>query len=200
MSGSSVQRLIEQQAAATPASPALMSESGTLSYRDLNLRANAIARRLAMHGLRRGGLVTIKIEKSPETAIILLAVLKAGAAYMMVDPVTDSTWPRGLSICEDDRLEQRWRTVDVASLLAGAHAGPGLPVLTRPTDIACVLPQAGGRAPVLVPHETIITLMNQAAGDNFNWGDDTGALDLWVGLMSGATVSVVTQTLAVAAA
>ena len=206
MSGSSVQRVIEQQAAATPALPALMSEAGTLTYRDLNLRANAVARRLAMHGLRRNGFVTVRMEKSPEAAIILLAVLKAGAAYMMVDPA-DPAWPRGLSICDEDPsgesgadAEVRWRAVDTDSLLSGPQAGPGLPVLTRPTDIACVLPQAG-REPVLVPHETILTLLNQKAdGQAVSWTDDAGAIDLWIGLMSGATVSVATQPLAIAAA
>ena len=76
MSDSSVPRLIEQQVASAPTATALVSPAGAISYSDLNVRANAVARCLMANGLRRGGTVAVNMEPSIDTVIVLLAVLR----------------------------------------------------------------------------------------------------------------------------
>src|SRR4051812_45383985 len=78
--------LFEAQAARTPAAPAVISEEGTLSYSELNARANRLAHHLIGLGVGPESLVGIALERSPELVVALLAVLKAGAAYLPLDP------------------------------------------------------------------------------------------------------------------
>jgi hypothetical protein len=194
-----VQRLIERQAVSRPAEPALISEGGAVTYRDLNLRANAVARRLVAHGVRRRSTVVVKMDKSADAAVVLLAVLKAGAAYMWLDAAEASPWPCGVSCCEASGLEERWKTLDLCSMLSATQPAPNLPILTRGTDIACVLPKGNGAPGVLVPHETI-TGLPVTVTERAHWNGDAGALGLLVGLMSGATISITGAPVSAAAA
>ena len=81
-----VHELVERQVNATPAAVALLMDGVTLSYAELNARANRLARALQKHGAGPGQLVGISCERSPEMAVSVLAVLKAGAAYVPIDP------------------------------------------------------------------------------------------------------------------
>lgn len=83
--------LFEEQADRAPDSPALIMvenrrENRRLSYGELNLLANQFARRLQRLGIGRDALVGIFLESSPEAVVALLAVLKAGAAFVPLDP------------------------------------------------------------------------------------------------------------------
>jgi amino acid adenylation domain-containing protein len=78
--------LLEEQAARTPAAPALRFGSRQLSYRELDGRANRLAHQLRRLGVGREDLVGVCLERSPEAVIALLAALKAGAAYLPLDP------------------------------------------------------------------------------------------------------------------
>jgi len=78
--------LFEAQAAATPESPALACEGERLTYRELNARANRLARRLRDAGVGAEGRVALWAERSLELVVGLLAVLKAGGAYVPLDP------------------------------------------------------------------------------------------------------------------
>ena len=81
-----VHELIELQAEATPDALALVFEETQLSYRELNTAANRLAHRLIAAGVCPDTLVGICTERSIEMVIGLLAILKAGAAYMPLDP------------------------------------------------------------------------------------------------------------------
>ncbi|MFD2169345.1 non-ribosomal peptide synthase/polyketide synthase [Tumebacillus lipolyticus] len=65
---------------------ALSSEHGELTYRELNERSNQVAHLLRERGLVRGQFVSIVMERSIETVIALLGVLKAGGVYVPIDP------------------------------------------------------------------------------------------------------------------
>jgi non-ribosomal peptide synthetase component F len=75
----------ERQVARTPSGVALVFDGTEISYAELNGRANQLARYLAKHGVRLGDLVGIDLERSPMLIAAMLAVLKAGAHYTMVD-------------------------------------------------------------------------------------------------------------------
>ena len=76
----------EEQAARTPDKTAIIDEKNCLSYRELNELANRLARRLIGKAVRPGGLVGISLSRSTEMVIALLGILKAGAAYVPLDP------------------------------------------------------------------------------------------------------------------
>jgi len=81
-----VHRLIEAQAARTPAATALVFEDVPMSYAELNARANQLAHRLRGLGVKPDARVAVCAERSFEMVIALLAVLKAGGAYVPIDP------------------------------------------------------------------------------------------------------------------
>jgi amino acid adenylation domain-containing protein len=78
--------LVEAQAARTPDAIAVIGEHASLSYRALNLRANRVARRLMRDGAGPEAVVGIAMPRSVDFIVALLGVLKAGAAFLPLDP------------------------------------------------------------------------------------------------------------------
>ncbi|MFJ4184898.1 amino acid adenylation domain-containing protein [Kitasatospora sp. NPDC089509] len=168
-----VHRLFEAAAARTPGAIALIAEGAELSYGELERRANRLAHHLAGRGVGRGTVVAILVERGFDLVVALLAALKTGAGYTLLDPdfpaarlaaaATDSgarhlVTHRGAAVPFDWSGEH----VDldaVAGLLAGApdHA-PDVPVTGA--DLACVMFTSGstGRPKgVAVPHRALTT-------------------------------------------
>ncbi|HET6231554.1 MAG TPA: amino acid adenylation domain-containing protein [Longimicrobiaceae bacterium] len=83
---STVHALFERQARATPDATAILFGDASLSYVELNARANRLARHLQSLGVGADVPVAISVDRSPEMVVGLLAVLKAGGAYLPVDP------------------------------------------------------------------------------------------------------------------
>ena len=81
-----VHELFEAQAARTPAAVALVFEEQTLTYAELNGRANQLARHLRRLGVGADTPVALCVERSPEMVVAILGVLKAGGAYVPLDP------------------------------------------------------------------------------------------------------------------
>ncbi len=80
-----VHEVIEQQAARTPEELAVVYEAEGVTYRELNQRANQLAHYLRSCGIGLESRVGLLLERSVESVIALLAVLKAGAAYVPLD-------------------------------------------------------------------------------------------------------------------
>ncbi|HVF42738.1 MAG TPA: amino acid adenylation domain-containing protein [Pyrinomonadaceae bacterium] len=83
--GDSLHGLVERQARLTPDAPALVAGSERVSYAELNARANRLARVLRERGVGRESLVGVLMERDAWMVTALLAVLKAGAAYVPLD-------------------------------------------------------------------------------------------------------------------
>jgi natural product biosynthesis luciferase-like monooxygenase protein len=81
-----VHEVFEAQVARTPDAVALVFEGRTLRYGELNERANRLARRLVQSGVGNESLVGIYLKRSEQLVIAVLATLKAGAAYVPLDP------------------------------------------------------------------------------------------------------------------
>nr|WP_323872207.1 non-ribosomal peptide synthetase [Xenorhabdus sp. 18] len=81
-----IHALFEAQAVQRPDATALIFEEQTLSYGELNRRANQLAHHLIALGIRPDDRVAICAERSPELIVGLLAILKAGGAYLPLDP------------------------------------------------------------------------------------------------------------------
>jgi non-ribosomal peptide synthetase component F len=189
-----VHRIIEAHAAKTGDTPAIAEDGITLSYRELNHRANAVARHLIAHDFRRGGIATVRLPRSAETAVVLLGILKAGGTYVLIDDgaPSDAGWPRGVSFTEKQEGDEvRYRTVDIApALQQPPKSSANLPIVARESDVACVITDRDGSPMLMVPHATIMSLQQRAAPSLAEWSGEAGALDLWAGLMSGATVTL----------
>jgi amino acid adenylation domain-containing protein len=78
--------MFEAHAARVPDAVALTSGEGSLSYAELNRRANLVAHGLIGRGVGPGALVAIAVERSFDMVVALLGTLKAGAAYLPLDP------------------------------------------------------------------------------------------------------------------
>ncbi|MFZ5893336.1 MAG: amino acid adenylation domain-containing protein [Myxococcota bacterium] len=128
-----VHQLFEAHAARAPESLALIRGSMRVSYGELNTRANRVAHRLRALGVHSELLLGIVCERSIDGVVALLASLKAGAAYLPIDP----SWPR-------ERIRALLRDAGVAAVLTQE------PLRERcPDDLAvhCVEALAGGAEP-----------------------------------------------------
>lgn len=81
-----IHQCFEAQARRRPDAEALRFEGRSLTYAELNRRANQLAHRLIRAGIGRDVLVGVCVERSIEMVVALLAVLKAGGAYVPLDP------------------------------------------------------------------------------------------------------------------
>ncbi|MFB8753789.1 amino acid adenylation domain-containing protein [Streptomyces parvulus] len=124
--GRLLHQLFEERAGADPDAPACLFEGVTVSYGELDARADRLARRLA--GV--GGIVGVLLPRGPDLPAALLAVLKSGAAYLPLDPgyPTDRiAWMLGDADC---------RTVVTVAALAGLLPEGVTPVLLDAGDAA----------------------------------------------------------------
>jgi non-ribosomal peptide synthase domain TIGR01720/amino acid adenylation domain len=117
-------QLIEAQVEASPHAPALSFGEQTLSYDELNRRANQLAHKLRELGVGPDSLVGIAVERSLEMVVGLLGILKAGGAYVPLDPQSPQ-----------DRLSYLLEDSGIDLLLTQGHLREALPI---PAGIHCV--------------------------------------------------------------
>ena len=96
---SCVHHLVEAQARQSPEAVAVVFEDRRLTYRELDLRSNRLARRLRTLGAGPGVRVGLCLDRSAEMVVALLGILKAGAAYLPLDPAFP---PERLRFMADD--------------------------------------------------------------------------------------------------
>jgi amino acid adenylation domain-containing protein/thioester reductase-like protein len=111
-----IHRLFEAQAERTPGAVALTFRGGRTTYRELDERANRLARRLRRLGVGPETRVAVCVERSPEMVAALLGVLKAGGACLPLDP----SYPAG-------RLALILEDSGAAVLVAGGRPGAAPP-------------------------------------------------------------------------
>ena len=139
-----------------PESIAVAYENGTLTYRDVELRANQIAHALRSAGVQKGDIVGLFLERGPDLVCGLLGILKCGAAFMALDPRTPAEVlsrifagvdgkflvSRGTLTSRLPATSARLLCFDDPSWLASQPVSRPLP-LADPNDPACVLFTSG---------------------------------------------------------
>jgi amino acid adenylation domain-containing protein len=111
---------VEAHAGRTPDALALVFGTETMTYRTLNARANRLARRLSAIGVGPESVVGVCATRSPSMIVGLLGVLKAGGAYMPIDP--DSPGERLALLLEDARVRVLLTQEHLQAQLPGCDA------------------------------------------------------------------------------
>src|SRR2546428_12655095 len=91
--GACIPEVVSAQAAAEPDAVAVTAGAQVLTYRDLDARANRLARYLCSLGVRAGVPVGLCLPRSPDMEVAALGILKAGGAYVPLDPAYPSDRP-----------------------------------------------------------------------------------------------------------
>ncbi|MDE4540403.1 amino acid adenylation domain-containing protein [Pseudomonas sp. ITEM 17296] len=210
-----IHRRIQAQANATPHAVAALHDGQRLSYGELDRRADALARHLAALGTKPDQRVAVVAQRGLDTLVGLLAVLKAGAAYVPIDPahpqerlayllqdsapavvltqsrLLDRLPPHGLPQIVLDRWD--WNTATAA-----------MPAAVQPqaSDLAYVIYTSGSTGQpkgVMVEHHMLANLVdwhcsafNLGPGRHQSslagFGFDAMAWEVWPALCSGATL------------
>ena len=121
--------LFARQVAATPNSPAAVFGEEVLSYRQLDTRSNKLAHHLTARGLQKGSRAAICLERSLDVLVALLAVQKAGAAFVPLDPAFP---PERLQYMVDD--SRALLLVTTEPLLESSFPEPPETVITLDTE------------------------------------------------------------------
>nr|WP_304413678.1 non-ribosomal peptide synthetase [Kutzneria sp. 744] len=190
--------LFAAQVEAHPNAVALTSEGTSLSYADLNARANRLAHRLIAAGAGPETFVALCLPRTADLVVAVLAVLKAGAAYLPIDP----DYPR-------DRVERMLEDSNALLMLTSVEAD-GEPctdpdVLITPESPAYLIYTSGSTGVpkgVVVTHANVTRLF-ASTRDLFSFGSndvwtlfhsyafDFSVWELWGPLLHGGRLVVV---------
>ncbi|MFD9700030.1 amino acid adenylation domain-containing protein [Lentzea sp. NPDC059081] len=196
--------LVEEQAEIRPNAVALVFGDERLTYAEVDAWANQVAHKVLEHGVGRGDLVGVLVERSPAFVVALLGVLKTGAAYVPLDP----THPVGRIVAEAG-LYLAVSHPSIAGLLPGhvdvvrvddvageSPTRPGFPV--GGGDVACVMFTSGSSGVpkgVITTHRAAVRMHfgQRFASTGGTWLQaapvawDAAALELWQPLLHGTT-------------
>jgi amino acid adenylation domain-containing protein/non-ribosomal peptide synthase protein (TIGR01720 family) len=153
-----IHQLFEEQVSRTPNAIALEWNNNTLTYSELNARANALAADLRAKGVTRNTVAGVLMERSPELVISLLGILKAGGAYLPMDidlpeervASLIKTSQCKLVITKDFKITSSTEIQDAAS----------------PSDLAYVLYTSGTTGVpkgVMIEHRSVVNYITWAA-------------------------------------
>ena len=218
----SIAQLFEEQAARRPQATALTLDDRSMSYAELDARANQLAGQLLEQGLPPEGRVAVFLERGFEWVVALLAILKAGGAYVPLAanyPAarlqrlledTDAGW-----LLTSEALRSRLPghsarvlLLDCAPIdIAAAPAAPALAIAAdRLAYIMHTSGSTGGPKGVLVTHRNVVRLVRQA--DHTQLDQDTvfllfaalafdaSTLELWGPLLNGGRLVIAPPGLA----
>ncbi|MBG0823061.1 amino acid adenylation domain-containing protein [Planomonospora sp. ID91781] len=216
--GRCLHELVAEQAARTPDAPAIVSGgpggSGgtvTLTYAELEERADDLARRLRRRGIRAQAPVAVCLPRDAELVVALLAVLKAGGCYVPLDPDYPADRLRfmladsgaGLLLTRSALVERLPADHPPAILLDALLSGslpPLPPEKPSPDALAYVIYTSGSTGTpkgVMVPHRGVVNLVT---GLGFTPAErmllltslsfDIAALEIFGPLLAGGTVVI----------
>jgi amino acid adenylation domain-containing protein len=210
-------RLFAEHAARDPQKTAVTAADGALTYGELEARANRLAHHLAARGVGPGQIVAMGLDRGTHRIVTLLAIVKAGAAYLPLDP----SYPRErLAYLLDDAgarvvvtdaataplllLDGRTAVLvdtDAAEIAAQSAEAPAVRVeADDPLYVVYTSGSTGTPKGVLVPHRALARLVRAADYADFGaeqvWMHfvaptfDTSALEIWGALANGGRLAV----------
>ncbi|MDN3260663.1 amino acid adenylation domain-containing protein [Streptomyces sp. CSDS2] len=210
----SLGELFRRQVAVTPDAPAVTDGAATLTYAQLDARADRLAHEVIGRGVRPGDAVGVLLERSIETVATVLGLMKAGAVYVPLDARYPAERIRhvladtGATLLVTDDASQPQLPADVADVFVidstpgeeERREAPGVGV--RSGDVAYVMYTSGSTgAPkgIVVTHRNVAALALDPRFDreahrrvllHSPAAFDASTYELWVPLLSGGTVVV----------
>ena len=166
----------EDQVRATPSSPAVVCDEQVLTYVELNARANRLAHRLVKIGVGPNELVAICLERSFDLIVALLGVLKAGGAYLPIDPalpaerqslMLDDAQPialitEKLLLPELPEVRATMFVMDIERATLEAESTDDLPAKVNAKNLAYVIYTSGSTGVpkgVEIPHDALVNFL-----------------------------------------
>jgi len=219
-----IHQLIEQAERRTPDKIAIRFDGQTLTYRELNRRANQVAHYLQTLQVRPDVLVGICLERSLDMVVGLLGILKAGGAYVPLDPaypqerlalmIEDSQVP--VIVTEQDQLTRLPDTqaqvvcLDTDQQAIAQHSPENLDSDVTPDNLAYTIYTSGSTGKpkgVQVLHRGLVNFLTSMSVAPGLTADDTllavtticfdiAGLELYLPLMVGADIVLVTRDVA----
>ncbi|MGE2453486.1 non-ribosomal peptide synthetase [Serratia marcescens] len=205
-----VHELFEQQARLTPQAIALIQDAQRLSYAQLNARANRLAHRLIERGVQPGDRIAVRLARSIELVCAQLAVIKAGAAYVPIDPqlpAARQAWiadDSGACLMLTDAIgDEEIPQLTVEDREAEDHNGnPALRVSSGATAyIMYTSGSTGTPKGVMTPHQGITRLVRNNRYAAFDADDriafaanpafDASTMEVWAALLNGGALVVI---------
>ncbi|WP_343073363.1 non-ribosomal peptide synthase/polyketide synthase [Pyxidicoccus fallax] len=213
----SLHALFEAQVARSPDAVALQSGDQSLTYAQLERRANQVAHHLRGEGVRAGDCVALCMERSLEAIIAVLGILKAGAAYVPLDPTApterlgfmleDTAAARVLTL-KGSEQHLPWRDARVVFIDADRERIAAMPdtapgVAVTSADLAYVMYTSGSTGQpkgVCVPHRGVVRLVMGTNYARFGPEEvflqlaplafDASTFELWGSLLHGSRLVV----------
>ena len=166
--------LFEQRVREKPEQIAVVCRDEQLSYRELNRRANQLARALRKRGVRRGKFVALLLERSVEMAAVILGVIKAGGAYVPIEPsdpqarIDDLLRDSGARVLVTQQSPTNvpagftGDVIELDSFVWEAEEDSDLPIAVRPYDLIYLIYTSGSTGKpkgVMVEHRNVVQLL-----------------------------------------
>ncbi len=211
----SIHHVFEQQVEQTPDAIAVIGANASLTYSELNEKANQLARFLHKSGVVAGSRVAVSLNRSLEVIVSLLAILKAGAAYVPVDPAYPAS--RLSFLIEDSAAKVLLTQRSIASELPELATtllilDQDWPVIAlesprnledlaahSPDQLAYVMYTSGSTGNpkgVLIPHRAVLRLVKNNSFASFAPEEiflqlapisfDAATFEIWGALLNGA--------------
>ncbi len=217
----SISRLIADRASATPDSVAVSFQGASLTFAELERRSNRLARHLRSLGAGSGTLVGILLERSLDVLVGLLGILKAGAAYVPLDPaypadrigfmLEDSEAPllltHGALADSLAPVQARIVRIDADWPAIALESGDSLPDGPGPDDLAYVIYTSGSTGKpkgTQIRHASVVNfLCSMAREPGFTSQDrllsvttlsfDIAGLEFYLPLVQGGTLAIASR-------